>query len=84
MASTGEHVLAFDCQGTAAGNASVSISTRVESIADLVLTVSDPVAPAPIGSDVTYEIVIRNRGSNEATDVRAIAQFSHGIEPKRI
>jgi hypothetical protein len=84
MASTGEHVLAFDCQGTAAGNASVSISTRVESIADLVLTVSDPVAPAPIGSDVTYEIVIRNRGSKEATDVRAIAQFSHGIEPKRI
>ncbi len=84
MASTGEHVLAFDCQGTAAGNAAVSISTRVESIADLVLTVSDPVAPAPIGSDVTYEIVIRNRGSKEATDVRAIAQFSHGIEPKRI
>ena len=84
MASTGEHLFAFDCQGTAAGNATVSISTRVESIADLVLTVSDPVAPAPIGSDVTYEIVIRNRGSKEATDVRAIAQFSHGIEPKRI
>ncbi|MCH5377959.1 MAG: hypothetical protein JJ992_28715, partial [Planctomycetes bacterium] len=84
MGSTGEHLFSFDCRGSAAGNAAVSIATRVESIADLVLTVSDPPAPAPIGTDVTYEIVIRNRGSKEATDVRAIAQFSHGIEPQRI
>lgn len=84
MTSTGEHLFAFDCSGTAAGNASVSLATRVESIADLVLTVSDPPAPAPIGSEVTYEIVVRNRGSKEATDVKAIAQFSHGIEPQRI
>ena len=33
---------------------------------------------------MTYEIVIRNRGSKEAVDVRAVAQFSHGIEPQRI
>ncbi len=84
MASTGEHLLAFDCRGTAAGNAGVSIATRVESIADLVLTVVDPTAPAPIGSEVVYEIIVRNRGSKEATDVRAVAQFSHGIEPRRI
>lgn len=84
MTSTGEHLFAFDCRGTAAGNADVSLATRVESIADLVLTISDPVAPAPIGSDVSYEIVIRNRGSKEATDVRTVAQFSHGIEPLRI
>lgn len=84
MISTGEHVFAFDCAGTAAGMTDVSIATRVESIADLVLTVSDPAAPAPIGSDVTYEILIRNRGSKEATNVRAVAQFGHGIEPKRI
>ena len=84
MTSTGDHVFAFDCAGTAAGMTDVSITTRVESIADLVLTVSDPPAPAPIGSDVTYEIVIRNRGSKEATNVQAVAQFGHGIEPKRI
>lgn len=84
MATTGEHLFAFDCKGTAAGNAVVSIATRVESISDLVLTINDPTAPAPIGSDVTYEIIIRNRGSKEANDVRAIAQFSHGIEPQRI
>ena len=84
MTSTGEHLFAFDCNGTAAGNTEVSIATRVESIADLVLSVNDPAAPAPIGSEVTYEIIIRNRGSKEATDVRAVAQFSHGIEPQRI
>jgi hypothetical protein len=84
MVSTGEHLFAFDCKGTAAGNADVSITTSVQSIADLVLSISDPTAPAPIGSDVTYEIVIRNRGSKEAVDVRTIAQFSHGIEPQRI
>lgn len=84
MDTTGEHLFTFDCRGTAAGAAAVSIATRVESIADLVLTVSDPVAPAPIGTDVPYEIVIRNRGSKEAIDVRAIAQFSHGVEPHRI
>jgi uncharacterized repeat protein (TIGR01451 family) len=84
MASTGEHLFAFDCKGTAAGKADVSLSTRVESIADLVLTISDPTAPAPIGTDVTYEIIVRNRGSKEATNVKAVAQFSHGIEPQRI
>ena len=84
MKATGEHMFAFDCKGTAAGDTGVSIATRVESIADLVLLVNDPPAPAPIGSEVTYEIIIRNRGSKEARDVRAVAQFSHGIEPQRI
>lgn len=84
MDTTGEHVFAFDCAGTAAGATDVSIATRVESIADLVLTVADPAAPAPIGSDVTYEILIKNRGSKEAINVRAVAQFGHGIEPLRI
>tara|TARA_R110002049_G_scaffold2750_4_gene21966 strand:- start:137522 stop:140776 length:3255 start_codon:yes stop_codon:yes gene_type:complete len=84
MASTGDQLFTFDCQGTAAAETSVSIATRVESIADLVLTIDDPVAPAPVSTEVAYEIVVRNRGSREATDVRAIAQFSHGIEPKRL
>ncbi len=84
MTSTGEHLFAFDCSGTAAGRASVAIATRVESIADLVLTVSDPPAPAPVGTEVSYEILIRNRGSKDAVDVKTIAQFSHGIEPQRI
>lgn len=84
MAATGEHLFALDCQGTAAGRAGVSLATRVESIADLVLTISDPPAPAPIGSEVTYEIVLRNRGSRDAKEVVASAEFGHGIEPQRI
>jgi Domain of unknown function DUF11 len=84
MNATGEQMFAFECRGTAAGQADVAIATRVEAIADLVLTVNDPPAPAPVGSDVTYEIVVRNRGSKEATEVTAVAQFSHGIEPQRV
>lgn len=84
MTATGDHMFAFDCKGTAAGQASVAIETSVESIADLVLTINDPPAPAPIDSEVEYEIVVRNRGSRDATEVRAIAQFSHGIEPQRV
>ncbi|WP_186776105.1 COG1361 family protein [Rubripirellula reticaptiva] len=84
MTATGEHVFAFDCKGTAAGFADVALTTRVESISDLVLTINDPIAPAPIGTEVTYEVIVRNRGSREAKDVKALAQFSHGIEPKRV
>ncbi len=84
MNATGDQMLSFECRGTAAGQADVAIATRVEAIADLVLTVNDPPAPAPVGSDVTYEIVVRNRGSKEATEVSAIAQFSDGIEPQRV
>lgn len=84
MTTTGEQVFAFDCRGTAAGKAEVSLGTAVEAIADLVLSINDPPAPAPVDQDVMYEIVVRNRGSKEARQVRAIAQFSHGIEPTRI
>ena len=84
LASTGRQSFGFEARGTAAGRTDVSIATDVESIADLVLSINDPVAPAPIGGEVVYEILIRNRGSRAAKDVRAVAQFSHGIEPVRI
>ncbi|MGV3482993.1 MAG: CARDB domain-containing protein, partial [Planctomycetaceae bacterium] len=81
---TGEMVLAFNCSGSAAGRASVSIETQVEAIADLALSVSDPVAPAPVDAEVTYEITILNRGSKAAEAVRVVAQFGPGIEPIRV
>lgn len=84
MSATGEQRLAFACQGSAGGEASVSIATEVGAIADLAMTISDPPAPAPVGEEVTYEIMIRNRGSKAATDVEVVAQFSHGIEPQRV
>jgi hypothetical protein len=84
MDRTGEMVLSFACTGTAAGRTNVSIETLVEAIADLVMTISDPIAPAPINTDVTYEMTITNRGSKAAEDVRVVAQFGHGIEPVRV
>lgn len=81
---TGAHLLAFQCQGTAAGKAAVSLTTKVEAIADLVLTINDPPAPAPVSEDVVYELVIHNRGSKAARDVSALTHFSDNIEPARI
>ncbi|QDT58295.1 Large cysteine-rich periplasmic protein OmcB [Stieleria bergensis] len=84
MASPGNHNIEFSAEGSAAGKTYVALTTRVESIADLVMTIQDPAAPAPIGSEVAYEIVVNNRGSRQADAVRVIAQFSEGIEPIRI
>lgn len=84
MFSPGTQTFNFEAKGTAAGNTSVALETQVESIADLVMTIQDPTAPAPVGSEVVYEILIKNRGSRQAMGVRAIAQFSKGIEPRRI
>lgn len=84
MDRTGDMVIGFNCNGSASGRASVSIETRVEAIADLVLSISDPIAPAPVNTDVVYEMTILNRGSKAAEDVQIIAQFSTGIEPLRV
>ncbi|OYP29858.1 DUF11 domain-containing protein [Rhodopirellula sp. MGV] len=84
MVAPGNHLFDFMATGSAAGQTAVELETQVESIADLVLSINDPAAPAPVGSEVVYEIVIKNRGSRQATDVRAVAQFSKGIEPRRI
>lgn len=60
------------------------VTTQVEAVADLHLTVTDPVAPAPVGQPVVYEISITNRGKKSAEEVYVIAQFSEGIEPTRL
>ncbi len=70
--------------GSALGQTAVSLATDVQAIADLVLSVEDPAAPAPTGRKVRYDLVIRNRGSLPANAVAAVAQFSHGIEPQSI
>lgn len=84
MVSPGKQTFEFDALGSAAGKTAVALATNVESIADLVMTIQDPAAPAPVGTEVVYEILIKNRGSRQAQGVRAIAQFSKGIEPRRI
>ncbi len=73
--------LHFECDGAAGATTIADAKANVEAISDLKLTVIDPVAPAPIGKPVTYELVIVNRGSKPATGVKILAQFSNGIEP---
>ncbi len=79
--TAGEHKLTLTTTTAHAQPSLANITTLVEAIADLKLVVNDPIAPAPVGGVVTYEMSITNRGSRAATNVRAVAQFSDGIEP---
>ncbi len=71
----------IQCQG--GGKAAAEALVQIESVSDLKLSVTDPVAPAPVGQDVAYDLTIVNRGSKAAKAVKLIAQFSNGIEPTR-
>lgn len=81
--SPGEQQLALQCSSPSCSAVTTSLVTKVEAISDLKLFVNDPVAPAPVGNEVVYELTINNRGSRSAINVRTVAQFSDGIEPVR-
>jgi uncharacterized repeat protein (TIGR01451 family) len=55
--------------------------TRVESVADLAMSVKDPPGPVPVGQKADYTITIHNRGTKDASGVEAIVYFSQGVEP---
>lgn len=57
------------------------VNTRVEALADLVLSVEDPKGPLPINQDMSYTVRVKNRGSKAALNVQLAMQFSEGIEP---
>ena len=61
--------------------ATATANTVVEALADLVLEVSDPQGPMPIGAEAVYEIRIHNRGTTGAQQIDLAAFFSEGIEP---
>lgn len=79
----GDNLLKLVCSQDAGTLSQAVANTRVEAVADLILIVNDPPAPAPIGQEVAYTLKLTNRGSREATGVSVIAQFSDGIEPTR-
>lgn len=83
LTADGANALALQCHGPGIVSTSAEAVTQVESITDLKLFVNDPLAPAPVGSEVVYELTLTNRGSKAATNVKVIAQFSDGIEPTR-
>ncbi len=82
LASPGTHEIALACVAPDGSVASARGSVTVEAFADLKLSVDDPVAPAAVGAQVTYELTIVNRGSRDAKNVQVVAQFSDGIEPE--
>ena len=58
-----------------------SVTTTVDSVADLVMTVTDPKGPLPTGQDVVYQVKIKNRGTKTANNVMLQMFFSKGLEP---
>ena len=76
----------LDMRTVAHGDVSAlgSAVTTVESLADLKMTVNDPKGAAAVGSDVSYEIRIENRGTKAAGDIQLYGYFSDGIEPMEI
>ena len=81
LATPGNQELSLACVAPDGSVSSTKASVTVEAYADLKLLVNDPVAPAPVGAAVTYELTITNRGSRDAKNVHIVAQFSDGIEP---
>ncbi len=84
MNQLGQNEISFSCESITGEPIQATIKTVVDAVADLHLSVTDPIAPAPVGQPVTYEITITNRGRKTAEDVFVVAQFSEGIEPTRV
>ena len=55
--------------------------TQVESVADLMLSVSDPRGPLPVGEEMIYEVTLLNRGTKAAEQIDLVAIFSDNMEP---
>ncbi|GAB6165235.1 hypothetical protein JCM19992_12350 [Thermostilla marina] len=62
-------------------NAAGDIITQIEAVPDLRLTVIDPTGPVPIGKPAEYKIIVENRGTKAAENVKVTGYFSRGIEP---
>jgi uncharacterized repeat protein (TIGR01451 family) len=60
---------------------SAAFVTRVDSVADLKLTVNDPRGPTAVGDESIYEVHIVNRGTKAAKQIKLVGQFSEGVEP---
>ena len=81
LAVAGEINIEAATRGAGDLAATDKIVTRVDAVADLVLTVVDPKGPLPTGDQTLYEITIKNRGTRSAKNVDVMMHFSEGIEP---
>jgi uncharacterized repeat protein (TIGR01451 family) len=90
-----ERVVTLQCQLTVPGENRLQVlvssedglektsafATRVEALADLKLTVSDPRGPTAVGDNAIFEVKIANRGTKAAEKISIVGQFSEGVEP---
>ncbi|HEY4307867.1 MAG TPA: hypothetical protein VGN12_00320 [Pirellulales bacterium] len=81
LKSPGSNQVEVQCVADRDVQQSAVAKTHVESVADLTLEVVDPSGPVAVGTDMTYEVHIRNRGSKSAESIDVTAYFSNGIEP---
>jgi uncharacterized repeat protein (TIGR01451 family) len=77
----GDNQLTVRVAGANHQETSHTCTTKVETLADLKLTINDPSGPVAVNKVAAYELHIVNRGSKAATKVNVVAQFSKGIEP---
>ena len=59
-------------------------STAVQGLADLRLELKDPPGAVQVGEDMTYEIVVYNRGTEAAENVDIAAYCAEGVTPVRV
>jgi len=80
--ASGDLQLEVGTQAKGALQASHAMITQVQTIADLVMIVNDPPGPLTTGEEISYEIVVHNRGTRAAKDVDVFMILSQGLEPK--
>lgn len=81
MQSAGNNDLAVSVSADGSLSAATQVATQVIAVADLVLEVTDPAGPLPVGREMNYEIRVKNRGSRAAEGVSVVIYFSEGLEP---
>lgn len=81
MGVAGDLMIEAATRGAGELAATDKIATKVEAIADLVLSVADQKGPVATGEQVAYEISVVNRGTRAARLVEVLFHFSDGIEP---
>lgn len=83
FAREGDNRVSVHCSSNSGAPVQCAAVTLVKAVSDLKLYVTDPVAPAPVGGEVEYELKLVNRGSKAAEQVSVVALFSKDIEPTR-
>lgn len=76
----GEFRQSFKVTGDAGTEATAVVATRVEGAASLVMEVKDADDPIEIGSEMTYEIRVRNEGSKSASKVAISCELPPDVE----